>query len=65
MTVWKLAGADRELLRLQKAEQAAWELFERLNGTPGCPPEALQHARNLWLESQAALTRYRVEKKLP
>jgi hypothetical protein len=65
MTVWKLLGADRELLCLQKAERAAWELFQRLSGTPACPPEALQHARNLWLHSQAALTRYRVEKKLP
>jgi hypothetical protein len=65
MTVWKLPGADRELLRLQKAEQAAWERLERLSGTPSCPPEVLQDARNLWLEAQTALTRYRVEKKLP
>ena len=65
MTVWKLPGADRELLRLQKAEQAAWELLERLGMTPACPPEVLQHARNLWLETQTILTRYRVAKKLP
>jgi hypothetical protein len=65
MTVLKFPGADHELLRLRKAEQAAWESFERLSRTPACAPEVLQHAWHLWLEAQTALTRYRIEKKLP
>ena len=48
---------DRELLRLQDAELAARQRFDRL-ALNIRDADVLRHARDLWLEAQAALSHY-------
>jgi hypothetical protein len=49
-----MPSADDELLRLQDAERAARERFARIaRGIRD--PDFVRHAKDIWLEAQAAL----------
>jgi hypothetical protein len=50
-------SSDRELLRLQHAEQAARQRFDRL-ARDIRDADVLRHAKDLWLEAQAAVSHY-------
>ena len=50
-----LISEDPELLRLQGAELAARQRFERL-GDFHTDPEAVRHAKEIWLEALAAVS---------
>ena len=52
-----MPSPDRELLRLQEAEETARQLFARIvRGVRD--PDFIRHAKDIWLEAQEALGRH-------
>jgi hypothetical protein len=52
-----MPSEDDELLSLQDAERVAWDRFRRLDRLL-TDTEDLRHARGIWKEAHAALSKY-------